>query len=394
LLEQGKTSINQLEGIKFENTTASPATPNNVNNNLMYYFRGNGLQYGINSIASTDIKIYHNTITLDDTTSTLTANTRAFGWFGAISPGLEFKNNIVVVRRGGSGFKYCIYTNINDSGVVANYNDYYISSPMGTVNVGHMGAKDYATLAAWLATRKDTNSVSIDPVFYDLTTGDLTPTKIALENKGSYVGIPIDVFNTTRSTTQPDIGAIEYTICKPLSTPVLTVDSAGVNAIKFAWTAVTGTTGYRVSRDGGSTWIMPSSGAMGTTHTVVAMNPRDTASLMVKALGSRADCPEYISQLVKGQTLTDGIFIPNTFTPNGNGQNDVFKVYSNVMKAIHWMVFNQWGEKVFETTDLNGSWDGSYKGKPQPIGVYVYVVVGTLSDGTSVTQKGTFNLIR
>jgi gliding motility-associated-like protein len=111
-------------------------------------------------------------------------------------------------------------------------------------------------------------------------------------------------------------------------------------------------------------------------------------------LGSRADCPEYISQLVKGQTLTDGIFIPNTFTPNGNGQNDVFKVYSNVMKAIHWMVFNQWGEKVFETTDLNGSWDGSYKGKPQPIGVYVYVVVGTLSDGTSVTQKGTFNLIR
>jgi hypothetical protein len=49
---------------------------------------------------------------------------------------------------------------------------------------------------------------------------------------------------------------------------------------------------------------------------------------------------------------------------------------------------------VFEAADIQSTWDGNYKGKPQPIGVYVYVVAGTLSDGTKVTQKGSFNLIR
>ena len=58
------------------------------------------------------------------------------------------------------------------------------------------------------------------------------------------------------------------------------------------------------------------------------------------------------------------------------------------------MVFNQWGLKVFETNDPQGTWDGTYKGKPQPVGVYVYVVTGALSNGAKINQKGTFNLIR
>lgn len=58
------------------------------------------------------------------------------------------------------------------------------------------------------------------------------------------------------------------------------------------------------------------------------------------------------------------------------------------------MVYNQWGEKVFETHDVKGEWDGTYKGKPQPVGVYVYVAAMELADGRKVTHKGTFNLIR
>jgi len=114
----------------------------------------------------------------------------------------------------------------------------------------------------------------------------------------------------------------------------------------------------------------------------------------VKALGTRVDCPDYISPRLFAQTLADGVYIPNTFTPNGNKKDDEFMVYSNVLKSVHWMVFNQWGEKIFETSDLQGKWDGTYKGKPQPVGVYVYVVAGTMADGSKVTYKGTFNLIR
>jgi gliding motility-associated-like protein len=114
----------------------------------------------------------------------------------------------------------------------------------------------------------------------------------------------------------------------------------------------------------------------------------------VKALGTRADCPEYLAPKLIAKALAGGLYIPNTFTPNGDGRNETFMLYSNVLKSVHWMVFGQWGEKLFESNDVKGYWDGTYKGKPMPIGVYVYVVSGMLTDGTRVNQKGTFNLVR
>jgi hypothetical protein len=58
------------------------------------------------------------------------------------------------------------------------------------------------------------------------------------------------------------------------------------------------------------------------------------------------------------------------------------------------MIFNQWGEKVFETTNPQTGWDGTWKGKPQPVGVYVYVARLLFTGGVSVNQKGTINLVR
>jgi gliding motility-associated-like protein len=75
-------------------------------------------------------------------------------------------------------------------------------------------------------------------------------------------------------------------------------------------------------------------------------------------------------------------------------KNDVFKVYSNVVQSMHLVIFNQWGEKIFETTDISAGWDGTYKGKPQPIGVYVYVASMVLSNDDKLVKKGSFNLLR
>lgn len=397
LLDKMRTAAIQVEGIDIESVRPSAAAPILVANNVMYNFRGNGTQHGVYSFSNLNLKLYHNTIALDDTAATVNSTTiftRGIAQFGAVGTGNEMKNNNIVVKRGGTGPKYCIYLSQNDFNLKSDYNNFYLLAAKGTTNnIGRMSAVDYATLSAWLAAKKDTNSISIDPVFNDVSVGDLTPTKIPFENKGRYVGISTDIWNVARSTTIPDIGAFEFTICTPLTTPVLRVDSAGVNTIRFAWTAVPNTTGYRVSRDGVN-WVIPTSGAFGLTHTFTGLKPTDTIGLLVKALGTRVDCPDYISKRDSAQTLADGVFIPNTFTPNGNGQNDKFKIYTNVLKSVRWMVFNQWGEKVFETSDLQGEWDGTYKGKPQPIGVYVYVVAGTMPDGSKVTYKGTFNLIR
>ena len=390
--EKAKNNICQFDGIRCENGGGLPTDPYIISNNLMYTWRGSDFHTGINHIKSDYVKYYHNTISLDDSSTANPSITRGIASGGSISTGVEIKDNNIFISRGGNGEKHGIYLSFNDSNLVANYNNYYVRSYTGSNSIGFM-TRDYPTLSDWIKTRKDSSTISIDPVFFDIAKGDLTPTKIPFENQGFNVGITTDLFNATRNVSKPDIGAIEFTICKALVNPVVIVEEAGVHTIKYSWLAVPNTTGYRVSRDG-INWTIPSSGAMGLSHTVTGLKPTDTVGLMVKALGSRVDCPEYFSARIVGQALTDGIYVPNTFTPNGNGQNDVFKVYSNTLLSVRWMVFNQWGEKVFETTDKQGAWDGSYKGKPQPIGVYVFVVSGVLTDGTKITQKGTFNLVR
>jgi gliding motility-associated-like protein len=173
--------------------------------------------------------------------------------------------------------------------------------------------------------------------------------------------------------------------------PVVTIDSVSANLVRFRWTAVPGTNKYEVSIDGGNTWTVPSSGSTGLTHTVAGLQPLQTVTIVVKAHGL---CVESISAPVSQQVLPDGVFIPNSFTPNGDGLNDFLKVYGYKIAALKLVVFNQWGEKLFETSDQGRGWDGTYKGKQQPSGVYMYVCRMVLTDGTTVDKKGAINLIR
>jgi len=403
LLRSRQDTIAEMHGIDIDRITTNAATPIVVSNNLLYDFHGIGQQFGLYTIGSSNVKFYHNTVSLEDSVAKVVdpaVKAVGFGSFytgaSTSSVGVEFKNNSVLIKRGGSGISAGVYINANDNALVSNNNNFLLQAPGGgTQYVGYLNGATYTSLSNWLAVGKDSNSISLDPLYRDPANADFTPTYIPFDNKGTPVGVPIDIIDVTRSVTKPDIGAYEFTICYPLNTPVLTLDSVGVYTIRFAWTPVPNTTGYLVSRDGVN-WSLPSSGPMGTTHTVAGLKARDTVGLMVKALGTRWDCPPAYSNRVTGQTVTDQIFIPNTFTPNGNGQNDVFRVYSNIIQSMHLMVFNQWGEKVFETNDINGGWDGTYKGKPQPVGVYVYVAYMVLSDSnnSTVTKKGTFNLVR
>ncbi|HEY0730943.1 MAG TPA: gliding motility-associated C-terminal domain-containing protein, partial [Chitinophagaceae bacterium] len=176
-----------------------------------------------------------------------------------------------------------------------------------------------------------------------------------------------------------------------VASPVVTVTERTPTTLTFTWNAVANATGYEVSTNGGTTWVQPSSGAMGTTHTITGLAPLTSVTLIVRALGG---CEEARSPAVTAQTLTDKIFIPNSFTPNGDGNNDVLLVYGYTIREIQFMVFNQWGQKIFESRSQTTGWDGTHKGKVQPAGVYMYVARITLTDGTVMDQKGTINLVR
>lgn len=178
-----------------------------------------------------------------------------------------------------------------------------------------------------------------------------------------------------------------------LMAPVVTVDSTGISTIRFAWSTVTNATGYEISTDGGVTWSIPSSGTMGLTHTVSGLQPGKEVKIQVRVKGELA-CQEAVSAVVTATTLLDSVFAANAFSPNGDNLNDEFRIRGEVIKSLHLAIFNQWGEKVFETADKSVGWKGDYKGKPQPSGVYIYVCNIILMDGSSTTKKGSVNLVR
>lgn len=91
------------------------------------------------------------------------------------------------------------------------------------------------------------------------------------------------------------------------------------------------------------------------------------------------------------------VFVPNVFSPNGDGANDYFEVFGNkeAWKQFEVTVFNRWGEKVYESSDMNFKWDGIFKGELQNPGVYVYTVkLVYLNNYTDKMYKGTLTLIR
>lgn len=91
------------------------------------------------------------------------------------------------------------------------------------------------------------------------------------------------------------------------------------------------------------------------------------------------------------------IFIPNTFTPNGDGNNDLFRIFGNLqaLKFVAITIYNRIGEKVFESNDLNFTWDGTYQGKPVQPGVFVYTLkVGFIDNYSEKIYKGSLTVLK
>ena len=88
-----------------------------------------------------------------------------------------------------------------------------------------------------------------------------------------------------------------------------------------------------------------------------------------------------------------GVFIPNAFTPNMDGMNDVFGISSENSEDISLSVYNRWGELIFESNEGMTHWDGTYKGKDQPSDAYAYIVE-FLCEGVIRRLKGNVTLIR
>ncbi|MBI4947338.1 MAG: gliding motility-associated C-terminal domain-containing protein [Bacteroidetes bacterium] len=88
------------------------------------------------------------------------------------------------------------------------------------------------------------------------------------------------------------------------------------------------------------------------------------------------------------------IFIPTAFSPNNDGVNEIECVLGNCIATLHFSIYDRWGNKVFETTDPQTCWDGTYKGKLMNSSAFIYYMEATLTSGEKITKKGNISLIR
>ncbi len=94
-------------------------------------------------------------------------------------------------------------------------------------------------------------------------------------------------------------------------------------------------------------------------------------------------------------SVSPEIFMSNAFTPNADGKNDLFKPILEFIPVTYvFIVYNRWGNKLFETKDFLAGWDGTMNGKPVAEGVYLYSVNAVAKDAKTVYKNGTVVLVK
>jgi gliding motility-associated-like protein len=203
-----------------------------------------------------------------------------------------------------------------------------------------------------------------------------TQPSITISSAGSYkVTVTVNGCTGVDSITinaMPQLGGLSlqdtFAVCDGDS---VVLDASTANATSYLWSAGGATTALLTARNEGAYYVTVSNNCgliIDSTHL------------------SFKDC-------------NCKIVMPNAFTPNADSKNETFgpNFKCTNPKYLLMRIFNRWGEKIFETNDLYGRWDGSYKNTQQPPGVYVYYVefVGAENTTEKTTQlMGSVTLIR
>lgn len=87
------------------------------------------------------------------------------------------------------------------------------------------------------------------------------------------------------------------------------------------------------------------------------------------------------------------IYVPNSFTPNGDGLNDTFGVAGEAIQTFSMQIYNRWGDKIFESKNVSQQWDGTFKGAKVPEGAYVYKIYASSITGKKAQKEGTITLV-
>jgi gliding motility-associated-like protein len=247
----------------------------------------------------------------------------------------------------------------------------------------------------------DLGSLVIPPACYGVDTGSITLFNSSLtysfngspfSSNLSYTGLTAGDYVIIAQDANGCRDTVVKTVTQPDSLEVYaTPDSITITqgeAVSLQTQVIGGTVPYTYS------WT-PTDRLSCTDCTDPVASPLDTISYTIQVTDVHG-CTKTDSVLINVKAATKLVF-PTAFTPGDNNKiNDLFRpILTGELDAFKMMIFNRWGEKVFETTNYKVGWDGVYNGEPQPIATYVFLVEYTPAGGiTTMIDKGNFTLLR
>lgn len=223
--------------------------------------------------------------------------------------------------------------------------------------------------------------------FGDGTTSNAVNPTHAFNTAGTYNIVMVandpntcNVTDTARFTIHVydnPIASFSYTPTTPVeNTPNIFSNESSPDAVSFRWDFGDGDTLLTSSRSS-------------VTH---QYNSTGTFTACLRAYNV-AGCFDDTCQQVR-TIINPLVDVPNAFTPNTNDVNSVVYVRGFGISKMKFIIWNRWGQKVFETNNRMQGWNGRYKGVVQPMDVYAYTLDIEFFDGTKTTKKGDITLIR
>jgi gliding motility-associated-like protein len=207
--------------------------------------------------------------------------------------------------------------------------------------------------------------------------------------------------NTATNTVSPTTNTT-YTVtgtnvnnCSGSAVRTVTVNALPTVLINGGTASLDITSGSSVTLDasGAAIYQWLSSSVSCTTCASITESP--TANIEYCVMGTAANtCTNTACINIVVAELCGTVFIPDAFSPNGDGKDEVFLVYGNCITSLSMQIFDRWGNKVFETTSQASGWDGSYNGSMMNTGTYIYQASYTLSSGATDKVKGNLILMR
>jgi len=288
---------------------------------------------------------------------------------------------------------------INNGGV--------INSSTGEVNLGSTSAGTYTITYT-------TTGTCPDLATFNITIG--TGGTIVLEEAGPFCEtvLNVNLVSNLSGGTWSGIGIVDATTGEfspstaGVGTHTITYTITGdcgssetidiiVNAIPIVTVTPSVTMDFGTSvlieatGDGNFSWT-PSEGLSCDDCAVPVANPILTTTYCVTL--NKSGCIDTACTTVTVDYNCGEVFIPNAFSPNGDGANNLECVYGNCIVQMDFKIYDRWGELVFRSNELNRCWDGTYKGKELVTQVFVYTLTAKLITGESIKRNGNITLIK